>query len=169
MNAAASLVLLLAATTQAKDDSASQQAARGQHERVLAIYTNDAAEFTIYRDASRKDRVELRREPVLICSDPAGKAGTAKSSFGPAGAAPKLSAASFRSRRPGRAALPRVSFAVTVGAGRIALGYACCDLDARGTGHRDGGDPGRTSSRPIRPAAVVPDARADPRFLRLDQ
>ena len=75
MNAAASLVLLLAATTQAKDDSASQQAARGKHERVLAIYTNDAAEFTIYRDASRKERVELRREPVLVCSDPAREGG----------------------------------------------------------------------------------------------
>ena len=41
-----------------------------QHERVLAIYTNDAAEYTIYRDASRKERVELRREPVFVCSDP---------------------------------------------------------------------------------------------------
>ncbi len=71
MIAAASLVLLLAATCQAKSDSAFNQAARSTHERVLEIYTKDAAEFTIYRDASRKERVELRREPVLVCSDPA--------------------------------------------------------------------------------------------------
>ena len=75
MNAAASLILLFAATMQAKDDSASQQAARSKHERILEIYTSDAAEFTIYRDASRKDRVELRREPVFVCSDPAREGG----------------------------------------------------------------------------------------------
>jgi hypothetical protein len=70
MNASASLILLFAATMQAKDNSASQQADRNNHERLLEIYTRDAAEFTIYRDASRKERVELRREPVLVCSDP---------------------------------------------------------------------------------------------------
>jgi len=71
MNAAASLILLFAVMMQAKDDSASKQADRSKHERALEIYTHDAAEFTIYRDASRKDRVELRREPVLVCSDAA--------------------------------------------------------------------------------------------------
>jgi hypothetical protein len=71
MNAAASLILLSAATMQAQDDSASKQAARTKHERVLEVYTSDAAGYSIYRDASRKDRVELRREPVLVCSDPA--------------------------------------------------------------------------------------------------
>ena len=70
MNATASWILLFAATMQAKDDSASQQAARSKHERILEIYTSDAAEYTIYRDASHKDRVELRREPVLVCSNP---------------------------------------------------------------------------------------------------
>jgi hypothetical protein len=73
MNAVASLIVLLgfAATVQVKDESAANQAARKIHERVLEIYTDDAAEYTIYRDASRKEKVELRREPVLVCSDPA--------------------------------------------------------------------------------------------------
>lgn len=73
MNAAASLIFLLgfAATVQVKDEPASHQAARKIHDRVLEIYTNDAVEYTIYRDVSRKERVELRREPVLVCSDPA--------------------------------------------------------------------------------------------------
>jgi hypothetical protein len=70
MNAAVSLILVLAATTQSKDDSTSQQAAQRRHERILEIYTSDAAEYTIYRDASRRDRVDLRREPVLVCSNP---------------------------------------------------------------------------------------------------
>lgn len=70
MNAAASLILLFAVTIQAQDDSAFKPADRSKHERILAVYTSDAAEYTIYRDASRKDRVELRREPVLVCSDP---------------------------------------------------------------------------------------------------
>ncbi len=70
MNASASLIFLLAATTQATDDSASKQAARSKHERLLEIYTSEASQYTIYRDASRKDKVELRREPVLVSSDP---------------------------------------------------------------------------------------------------
>ncbi len=39
-------------------------------ERLLEIYTNDAAGYTIYRDASRKERVELRREPVYVWTNP---------------------------------------------------------------------------------------------------
>jgi hypothetical protein len=75
MNAAASLILLFAVTIQAQDDSAFKPADRSKHERILAVYTSDAAEYTIYRDASRKDRVELRREPVLVCSDPVRSGG----------------------------------------------------------------------------------------------
>ena len=71
MNTIASLILLFATTIQAKGDSTSEQAARARHERILKIYTGDAAEFTIYRDASRKDRAELRREPVFFGSNPA--------------------------------------------------------------------------------------------------
>jgi hypothetical protein len=70
MNAAVGLILVLAATTQAKDDSASRQAAQSRRERILEIYRSDAAEYTIFRDTSRTASVELRREPVLVCSNP---------------------------------------------------------------------------------------------------
>jgi hypothetical protein len=53
-----------------KDESASQRAARLKRERLLEIYTNDAAGYTIYHDASRKERVELRREPVYVWTNP---------------------------------------------------------------------------------------------------
>lgn len=53
-----------------KDDSASRQAARSKRERLLEIYTNDAAGYTIYRDASRKEQVELQREPVYVWTNP---------------------------------------------------------------------------------------------------
>jgi hypothetical protein len=58
-----------------KDDSASQQAARIKRERLLEIYSRDAAEYTIYRDASRKDKVELRREPVYVWTNPVREGG----------------------------------------------------------------------------------------------
>jgi hypothetical protein len=74
MKTAVSVFLLCAATIQAKDDK-SPQATRSARDRVLEIYSNDAEEFTIYRDSSRKDKVELRREPVLVCSDPAREGG----------------------------------------------------------------------------------------------
>jgi hypothetical protein len=54
----------------AKDNHASQQPARTKHDRLMEIYLSDAAEYTIYRDASRKDRVELRREPVYVWTNP---------------------------------------------------------------------------------------------------
>jgi hypothetical protein len=64
-------MLVFAATLCAEDSAPSEQAARSQHERVLGIYTDDAAEYTIYRDNRRNEKAELRREPVLVCSDPA--------------------------------------------------------------------------------------------------
>jgi hypothetical protein len=54
----------------AKDDQAAQQAARAKRERLLEIYTGEAEGYTIYRDASRKDRAELRREPVYVWTNP---------------------------------------------------------------------------------------------------
>ena len=48
-----------------KSDSASQLAARSKREQLMEIYGKDAASYTIYRDASRKERVELEREPVF--------------------------------------------------------------------------------------------------------
>ena len=58
-----------------KDDSASQQAARSKRERLLEIYTKDAAGYTIYRDASRKEKVELQREPVYVWTNPVREGG----------------------------------------------------------------------------------------------
>jgi hypothetical protein len=75
MNAYVSLILLLAATVQAKDDAASKDAERSKHERLLEMYRSDAAEFTIYLDVSRKEKVELRREPVLASLDPTRSGG----------------------------------------------------------------------------------------------
>jgi hypothetical protein len=72
---AAGLILCCAAVMQAKDESAYERSARSKRERVLEIYTRDAAEFTMYRDASRNDRCELRREPVFVCTDPAREGG----------------------------------------------------------------------------------------------
>jgi hypothetical protein len=69
------LPALMGQSPAAKDDSASQQAARSKRERLLEIYTGDAAEYTIYRDASRKDKVELRREPVYVWTNPVRERG----------------------------------------------------------------------------------------------
>jgi hypothetical protein len=68
------LLILLAAvpgqTAVAKDEAPTQQAARAKRERLLEIYTSDAEGYTIYRDSSRKERVELRREPVYVWTNP---------------------------------------------------------------------------------------------------
>jgi hypothetical protein len=53
-----------------RDDASVQEAARAKRERLLKIYTGEAAEYTIYRDASRKERVELQREPVYVWTNP---------------------------------------------------------------------------------------------------
>jgi hypothetical protein len=67
------LVVLIAAPGQsavAKDDAATQLATRAKRERLLKIYATEAAEYTIYRDASRKDRVELRPDSNYIWTKP---------------------------------------------------------------------------------------------------
>ena len=73
MSAAWLLIVLATVPGQppvAKDDAATQEAARAKRERLLEIYTREAAEYTIYRDASRKEKVELRREPVYVWTNP---------------------------------------------------------------------------------------------------
>jgi hypothetical protein len=62
-------------TPVAKDDAATQQAARAKRERLLEIYASEAAGYTIYRDASRKDKVELRPEPVYVWTNPVRSGG----------------------------------------------------------------------------------------------
>jgi hypothetical protein len=54
----------------AKDNPASQQSARTKRDRLMEIYLRDAAEYTIHRDATRKERVELKREPVYVWTNP---------------------------------------------------------------------------------------------------
>ena len=73
MNPAWLLVMLTAVpgqTAVAKDEPPTQQAARAKRERLLEIYTSDAAGYAIFRDSSRRERVELRREPVYVWTNP---------------------------------------------------------------------------------------------------
>jgi hypothetical protein len=63
------LVLLPALAGPAPDEDGKDpdnRVAKGRRERLLALYTNEAADYTIYRDSSRKEKVELRREPVYV-------------------------------------------------------------------------------------------------------
>jgi hypothetical protein len=64
------LPALLGQVPVAKDDAAAREAARNKRERLLQRYTSVAAEYTIYRDASRKEKLELRREPVYVWTNP---------------------------------------------------------------------------------------------------
>jgi len=67
------LTVLLALPSQTpapKGDSGPQQSAPSKREQLLEIYTNEAAGYTIYRDASRKERVDLQREPVYVWTNP---------------------------------------------------------------------------------------------------
>jgi hypothetical protein len=61
---------LLAQSSVAKDDSTAQEAARDKRDWLLQIYATNAAEFTIHRDARRREKVELRREPVYLWTNP---------------------------------------------------------------------------------------------------
>jgi len=58
-----------------KDNSTSERAARIKRERLLEIYTNEAAGYVIYHDASRKEKVELQREPVYVWTNPVRDSG----------------------------------------------------------------------------------------------
>jgi hypothetical protein len=46
------------------------QTGRSKRERLLEIYTRDASEYVIYRDSSHHDKLELRREPVYVWTNP---------------------------------------------------------------------------------------------------
>jgi hypothetical protein len=43
---------------------------KSKRDRLLAIYVEEAAGYTIYRDADKKEKVELRREPVYVWTNP---------------------------------------------------------------------------------------------------
>ena len=169
MNAASSLILLFAATIQAQDDSAFKPADRSQHKRILATYTSDAAEYTIYRDASRKDRVEFRREPVLVCSDPVRGGGDGAVFVWTYRGRPEVIGTIFSFPSTGPRKLYHEFHSLSLSVLDVSRRDACFDLDTPGSGHRAGRDHGRAATRPIRRAAAVPDARAGPRFFSLDQ
>ena len=153
------LPALMGQSPASKDDSASQQAARIKRERLLEIYTKDAAGYTIYRDASRKEKVELRREPVYVWTNPVREGGQDGAVFvwTCRGRAEVLGTIfSFPASGP-RKLVPRVSFAVTVGARR----------DAPGRMHGPGRPRPRASSWHRSRARRVPPAPAPQRLSQM--
>ena len=66
------LFLVPALLGQAPSDSAGK-ADRGmqtKHERLLKLYTREAEGYTIHRDASRREKLELRPKPVYVWTNP---------------------------------------------------------------------------------------------------
>ena len=114
------LPFLLGQSPAPKDGSASQQAARSKRERLLEIYTKDAAGYTIYRDASRKEKVELQREPVYVWTNPVREGGQDGVVFvwTCRGRAEVLGSILLVPGDGAAQAVPRISFAVAVGARR---------------------------------------------------
>ena len=65
------LVLVLGQTPAPVDlDPKAETAAKARRERLREIYLEDAASYRIYRDADHKEKVELRREPVYVWTNP---------------------------------------------------------------------------------------------------
>jgi hypothetical protein len=63
------LQVLVWPAAQAQQDSPGT-ATKGKRDQLLEIYRTEAAGYTIYRDSSRKERVELQREPVYVWTNP---------------------------------------------------------------------------------------------------
>jgi hypothetical protein len=72
MNAAVSWALLAGVLGQGESVVGSEkgQAATTKRERLLAIYVKEAESYTIYRDAGRKEELELQRQPVYVWTNP---------------------------------------------------------------------------------------------------
>jgi hypothetical protein len=68
------LSVLLAQSSVAKDDSTAKEAASEKRDRLLQTYTTSAAEYTIHRDATRREKIELQRGPVYVWTDPVRQA-----------------------------------------------------------------------------------------------
>lgn len=66
---------LLGQAPLSKGDTAVQDVSRNKRERLLQFYVQEASGYAIYRDASRKDKVELRREPVYVWTNPLREGG----------------------------------------------------------------------------------------------
>jgi hypothetical protein len=59
----------------ASDGTRTAEASKAKRERLLAIYGDDAASYTIYRDASRKEKLELQPDPVYVWTNPTRSGG----------------------------------------------------------------------------------------------
>jgi hypothetical protein len=71
MNTATTLIFLLAVTgQQAVESTHKDQATKAKSQRLLELHTNDAGTYSIYRDAKRTQKLELRREPVYRWTNP---------------------------------------------------------------------------------------------------
>jgi hypothetical protein len=72
MNAAMTWILLVGVLAQEKPAVGSEkgQVAKFKRERLLEIYSQEAESYTIYRDSSRKEKTELRHEPVYVWTNP---------------------------------------------------------------------------------------------------
>ena len=82
MNAAITVIFLLAATgQQAVEGSQKDQIAKAKSQWLLQLHTNDAASYSIYRDVQRKQKLELRREPVYRWTNPTRVGGQAGEVF----------------------------------------------------------------------------------------
>ena len=98
------LSALLAQSPVVKDDSTAQEAVRKKRDWLLQIDTTNAAEYTIHHDASRREKVELRREPVYVWTNPIREGAQDGAVFvWTCPGARRSSAAFFRSRPPDRA------------------------------------------------------------------
>jgi hypothetical protein len=64
------LPFLLGQSQAQQQGSAPQDAAKSRQERLLEIYTDEAARYTIYRDADHREKVALNREPVYVWTNP---------------------------------------------------------------------------------------------------
>jgi len=68
---ATALAFCAVATGHAQDTPApADSAAQAKRERLLKLYTQEAEEYTIYRDAGHGEKTELRKQPVYLWSNP---------------------------------------------------------------------------------------------------
>jgi hypothetical protein len=71
MNAVTVWLLLLAATGQQTGENAqNDKTAKARSRQLLELHTSDAASYAIYRDVERKEKLELKREPVYRWTNP---------------------------------------------------------------------------------------------------
>ncbi len=108
---------------------------------------SDAAGYTIYRDASRKEKVELQREPVYVWTNPVRDGGQDGAVFvwtcrGRA----EVLGAFFSFPATGRRKLCHEFHSLSLSVLDVSR-PGSHDLDARGPGHRADSDRGRTQAR----------------------